>query len=169
MHLLIFARPLTLVWRAGLWEKLVKRGIQGRCFNVILGMYKSVKSCISVNGKLSPLFECNMGVRQGEILSPIILLALSLNDLESFMNNSALQRISLTEHNPQNDTLVYLKLLLLLYADDTVIFADTYQRLQKGLENLEVYCKIWRLNVEKTKATIFENRKSNKHNMMKHS
>ena len=26
-------------------------GIQGRCFNVILGMYKSVKSCMSVNGK----------------------------------------------------------------------------------------------------------------------
>ena len=153
-----------MVWRAGLWEKLIKHGIQGRCFNVILGMYKSVKSCISVNGKLSPLFECNMRVRQGENLSPI-LFALFLKDLESFMNNSALQGISLTEHNSQNDTIVYLKLLLLLYADDTVIFADTYQGLQKGLENLEVYCKIWRLtvNVEKTKVMIFENRKSNKH------
>ena len=153
-----------MVWRAGLWEKLIKHGIQGRCFNVILGMYKSVKSCISVNGKLSPLFECKMGVRQGENLSPI-LFALFLNDLESFMNNSALQGISLTEHNSQNDTIVYLKLLLLLYADDTVIFADTYQGLQKGLENLEVYCKIWKLtvNVEKTKVMIFENRKSNKH------
>ena len=53
----------------------------------------------------------------------------------------------------------------MFYADDTVIFAGTYQGLQKGLENLEVYCKIWRLtvNVEKTKVMIFENRKSNKH------
>ena len=115
-------------------------------------------------GKLSPLFECNMRVRQGENLSPI-LFALFLNDLESFMDNSALQGISLTEHNSQNDTIVYLKLLLLFYAYDTVIFADTYQGLQKRLENLEVYCKIWRLtvNVEKTKVMIFENRKSNKH------
>ena len=117
--------------------KLIKHGIQGRCFNVILGMYKSVKSCMSVNGKLSPLFECNMGVRQRENLSPI-LFALSLNDLESFMNNSTLQGISLTECNSQNDTTVYLKLLLLLYADDIVIF-------------------------EKTKVMIFENTKSNKH------
>ena len=123
-----------MVWRAGLWEKLIKHGIQGRCFNVILGMYKSVKLCMSVNGKLSSLFECNMGVRQGENLSPI-LFALFLNDLESFMNNSTLQRISLTECNSQNDTTVYLKLLLLLYADDTIIF-------------------------EKTKVMIFENTKS---------
>ena len=53
------------------------------------------------------------------------------------MNNSALQGISLTEHNSQNDTIVYLKLLLLLYADDTVIFADTYQGLQKGQKTLK--------------------------------
>ena len=61
-----------MVWRAGIWEKLIKHGIQGRCFIVLLGMYKSVKSCISVNGELSPLFECNMEVRQGENLSPIL-------------------------------------------------------------------------------------------------
>ena len=98
-------------------------------------MYKSVKSCISVNEKLSPLFECNIGVRQGENLSPVVF-ALFLNDLESLMNKSALQGISLTEHNSQNDTIVNLKLLLLLYADDFVIFADTYQGFQTGLENL---------------------------------
>ena len=94
-----------------------------------------------------------MGVRKGENLSPT-LLGLFWNDLENFMNSSALQGISLTEHSSENDTVVYLKLLLLLYADDTVIFADTYQGLQKGLKNLEVYCKIWRLavNVEKTKV-----------------
>ena len=81
------------------------------------------------------------------------------------MNNSALQGISLTEHNSQNDTTVHLELLLLLYADDTVIIADPYQGLQKGLENLEAYCKIWRLtvNVEKIKIMIVKNRKSNKH------
>ena len=92
-----------------------------------------------------------MGVRQGENLSPI-LFALFLNDLETFMNNSVLQGISLTEHNSQNDTIVYLKLLLLLYADDTVIFADTYQGLQTRYENLEVYCKIWRLTANAVKT-----------------
>ena len=59
----------------------------------------------------------------------------------------------------------------MLYADHTAIFADTCQGLQKGLENLEVYCKIWRLtvNVEKTKVMIFENRKSNKHYEFKYN
>ena len=49
----------------------------------VIGMYESVKSCISVNGKLSPLFECNTGVRQGENLSPIYTFCSFLNDLES--------------------------------------------------------------------------------------
>ena len=140
MHLLIFARPLTWYGEQDFGKNSLNM-VYKIDFNVILGMYKSVKSCISVNGKLSPLFECNMGMRQGENLSPI-LFALFLNDVESFMYNSALQGISLTEHNSQNNTIVYLKLLLLLYADDTVIFADKNQGLQKELENPEVYCKI---------------------------
>ena len=62
----------------------------------------------------------------------------------------------------ENDAIVYLKLLLLLYADDTAIFSDSHQGLQKVLENLEVYCKIWKLtvNVDKTKVVVFERRKS---------
>ena len=83
------------------------------------------------------------------------------------MNSSGLHGVCLTEHNKRNDAIVYLKLLLLLCADDTVIFSDSHQGLQKALENLEVYCKIWKLtvNVDKTKVVIFERRKSkNKYN-----
>ena len=155
-----------MVWRAGLWQKLLKYGLKGRCFTIILSMYKSIKSCVIVNGEQSSFFDCNSGVRQGENLSPI-LFALFLNDLESFMNSSGLHGVCLTEHNKRNDAIVYLKLLLLLYADDTVIFSDNHQGLQKALDNLEVYCKIWKLtvNVDKTKVVVFERRKSkNKYN-----
>ena len=83
------------------------------------------------------------------------------------MNSSGLHGVRLTEHNNRNDSIVYLKLLLLLYANGTVIFSDSQQGLQKALENLEVYCKIWKLtvNVDKTKVVVFEKRKSkNKYN-----
>ena len=103
-------------------------------------MYRSIKSCALVNGEQSTFFDCNSGVWQGENLSPI-LFALFLNDSESFMNSCGIHGVSLTEHNNRNDSIVYLKLLLLLYADDTVIFSDSHQGLQKALENLEVSCK----------------------------
>ena len=49
------------------------------------------------------------------------------------------------------------KLFLLLYADDTVIFADSAEELQKGLDVLHVYCQRWKLkiNAQKTKVVIF--------------
>ena len=103
-------------------------------------------------------------MRQGENLSPI-LFALFLNDLESFMNSIGLHGVCLTEHNKRNDAIVYLQLLLLLYADDTVIFSDNHQGLQKALDNLEVYCKIWKfaVNVDKTKVVVLKegNQKTN--------
>ena len=161
-----FKIAFDMVWRAGLWQKLLKYGLKGRCFTIILSMYESIKSCVIVNDDQSSFLDCNSGVRQGENLSPIFF-ALFLNDLESFMNSSGLHGVCLTEHNKRNDAIVYLKLLLLLYADDTVIFSDNHQGLQKALDNLEVYCKICKLtvNIDKTKVVVFERRKSkNKYN-----
>ena len=74
-----------------------------------------------------PLFDCNSGVRQGENLSPI-LFGLFLNDLERFVNSSGLHGVCLTEHNKRNDAIVYLKLLLLLYPDDTLIVTKDYRK-----------------------------------------
>ena len=43
------------------------------------------------------------------------------------------------------------KLLILLYADDTVIMADNPILVQKSLENLQTYCERWKLTVTKLK------------------
>jgi hypothetical protein len=52
---------------------------------------------------------------------------------------------------------MYLKLSILLYADDMIILADTPECLQKGLDMLYQYCNVWHLSVNtlKTKVLIF--------------
>jgi hypothetical protein len=47
---------------------------------------------------------------------------------------------------------MYLKLFILLYADDTVIFAESAEDLQAPLNIFEEYCSEWKLyiNVSKT-------------------
>ena len=54
-----------------------------------------------------------------------------------------------------------LKLLVLLYADDTAIMADNPVSFQKSLTSLAAYCKKWKLtvNISKTKVVIFGKRK----------
>ena len=56
-----------------------------------------------------------------------------------------------------DDIEVFLKLYLLMYADDTLIFAESEPDLQKALNEMSNYCSLWKLTVNptKTKVVIF--------------
>ena len=77
-----YEKAFHTVWRKGFWFKLLNQGIKGRCFKVIVNMYDGIKSIVEKDGKLSEIVPCNMGVRQGENLSPL-LFPVFLNDLQS--------------------------------------------------------------------------------------
>ena len=51
----------------------------------------------------------------------------------------------------------FLKILITLYADDTVLLANSKENLQKCLDGLKHYCEKWKLevNANKTKIIIF--------------
>ena len=85
------------------------------------------------------------------------------HDLEQFLKDNDCKPVDLELDFDERIT-DYLKILLILYADDTVIFSDSEFNLQKALDNLEKYCKIWKLsiNCSKTKVLIFCMKKSKK-------
>ena len=76
-----YKKAFDLIDRKFLWFKLLKIGVNGKVLNVVKSLYKCAKSCISVNGAMSEFFSCNVGVRQGENLSPL-LFAVYLNDFQ---------------------------------------------------------------------------------------
>ncbi len=90
-----------------------------------------------------------MGVRQGENLSPL-LFAFYVNDLQE----------TLIEYNCNdldfNDDLVntYLRLLVIMYTDDTVILCDSEKNMKEALVSLNRYCLEWKLNVNCNKTKI---------------
>ena len=67
-----FQQAFDTVWRAGLWRKLIENGINGKCFDFIYNMYKDIKSKITTSKGSTNFFSCNIGVRQGENLSPFL-------------------------------------------------------------------------------------------------
>ena len=74
----------------------------------------------------------------------------------------------LVENFVQNeDTVVYLKLFAILYADDTVIFAESRDELQAALNGMLDYCNIWKLeiNYQKTKVVSYGSRKNVRSNV----
>ena len=150
-----------------LWEKLIKNAISGKIIIVIKDMYHKAKSCVKTpNGISSSFFLCNVGVRQGENLSPI-LFSLFLNDLRSYLSehiDGLLLPWSISKDLDFPDIDLFFKLFLLLYADDTVIISESAKDMQKALDFLKIYCDRFGLsiNTTKTKVMIFSRGKVRK-------
>ena len=99
--------------------------------------------------------EYGVGLRQGKIISPI-LASLYLEDLELYL-----------QQNPESGlTFDNITLIILLFADDMVIFGKSPDELQKNINLLYDYCSKWGLevNVEKTKTMVFRKRGKLKEN-----
>ena len=60
----------------------MKEKVNGEILNVIRNMYGNIRSCVMLNQEISENFVCNMELRQGENLSPL-LFAFYVNDIES--------------------------------------------------------------------------------------
>ena len=114
-------------------------------------MYNIVKSCINHKEQTSDFLESNIGVKQGDPSSTLLLLYF-INDIASNINVDIDGLFTVNE----------LKLFLFLFADDAVLFANTPEALQSMLNYLYVYCDMWnlRVNTKKTKIMIFEKAKT---------
>lgn len=128
-----------------MWYKLIANGIHGKCFNYTFNykknMYMDTKS-------VTDFFTCNDGVRQGENLYPFFF-SLYINDLDMFLREKGIVGLQSVSIKVNWGRINYLKLFILLYADDTVIMAVSARDLQHALNEFSVYCRKWK--VEKTK------------------
>ena len=110
-------------------------------------------------------FSCLTGVRQGENLSPL-LFSMYVNDLNSFLMSKGLNG-AISKLNSE-DIYIYLKIMILLYADDTVLFSDSESDMKHSLEMFDLYCKTWHLtvNVEKNKIVVFSSGRNKQYKFM---
>ena len=99
-----------------------------KVLNIIRDMYSKTKLCVKHMRTFSHFFTSNVGLLQGENLSPI-MFSMFLNDLKNVLCNHGskmytLQQTAQAAQLENVDDLMYI--FLLLYADDTVILAETH-------------------------------------------
>jgi hypothetical protein len=127
------------VWREGLWFKLKQAGITGRMWRVIKKFYEHCEVAVKVNGELQEWYEEVVGLREGCVLSPLIFavyIAELATEIESKVEG----------------------VMVLLFADDVIIVADTRKDLQKALDIAFDYSRKWRfafnVGVEKSAVLV---------------
>ena len=113
-------------------------GISSKMLNMIIALYNNVTSCVKLNNSITEEFPCEVGLRQGDCLSPILLFSLYINDLPG--------KLSRKKHMTDID--------ILLYADDLAMLANSREELKDKLNLLHLYCKDRNLNVNINKSKI---------------
>lgn len=69
-----FSKAFHYVSRDCLWTTLIKLSVRGNILNIMRSIYQSIKSRVKYLNQLSDSFECLLGVRQGECVSPFYCL-----------------------------------------------------------------------------------------------
>ena len=138
-----------------LWKKMQSVNINGRVLEVIRNLYQKTKACVRVNGELSDVFKCRMGVRQGDTLSPLLFI-IYINDFKNIISQKFSGIELQSETNINTDLELWLKMYALLYADDTVLICESEHDMQKALDATAEYCmeNNMKINVSKTKFMI---------------
>ena len=103
-------------------------------------MYSDAKSCIVLNNKMYDMFACEIGVRQVANLS-LLLFSIFLNDLQDILEELNIKGIDSISRDIENVLMKYFKILILVYADDTILLSESKDDLQIMLSEFSTYCK----------------------------
>ena len=151
-----FQKAFDSVDRTMLLYKLSQLGITGNIYRAVAAMYSNPQSRVVLNDHETDYFDCPIGVKQGDCLSPT-LFAIFINDLAQEIKDSN-AGIALGDH-ALGDTRVGI----LLYADDIVLMTESEEDLQFLLYLTECWCKKWRLEINLSKTNIMHVRQVRKH------
>ena len=151
-----YEKAFDTVIRDALWFKLVDSGVSCKMIKMVRSLYRRVLAAIKINADISDYFEISLGVKQGEPLSPLLFI-LFINDVYADFTGNG------TETNVSGVSLNQLCIILLLFADDMVLFSKDPNELQLLLSKLYRYSLEWglKVNTAKTKILVFEKRRSN--------
>lgn len=149
-----FRKAYDCIDRNVLWDCLKQMGLHGNILSSIMGMYREVPLSVRVKGEQGNSFTSEVGVKQGDPLSPL-LFGLLIDHIENILSKML----------PQVGVDLAGSLVrVLLYADDLVLLAESPPDLQQLLDALSAFCQLYSLtvNVRKSEAMVFNGQPSDR-------
>jgi hypothetical protein len=145
-----FTKAYDMVHQGALWLVVARMGVPPRLISLLRDWAAKRRTRVKVNGALSAEYPMAKGVPQGDPLS-CLLFSLFIESLSRFLKS----RPDLSGASAFGDQ---IRLLLLLYADDLLILADSAAELQRALYYIKEWSEAWRMPIStgagKTEALL---------------
>ena len=121
-----FKKAFDSLHRPTMWNIIRSYGLPQKIINIIRMMYEGTTSCVRVGGTNTERFEITSGVRQGDVLSPVLFIIV----LDWVMRRT----FDISDGIPWVDG---SRLTELAYADDIGLLAENIQSMNRVTEKLE--------------------------------
>jgi len=141
-------KAFPTVHRASLWRKLAKIGTPPQLLRAIMATYDNSRGAVIGPSGLGVPFEIELGTREGSVLSPWLYILYN-NDLPAVLGSVELSSPALR--------LGDVELRVVMFADDVVFLAGTYEDAVRLMARWETYCATMQqtTSVPKTKVVVF--------------
>ena len=139
-------KAFDTVWREGLFYSLLNMNVPRKIFNMIYSMYQDTQCKIKFTCGISETFPSTCGVKQGDVLSPLLF---------NLFINGIVEKLRTANSDPV--VIGNLSINSLLYADDIILLSSSQEGLQESLNGLQDFCNTWKLdvNIDKSKVIVF--------------
>ena len=135
--------------RDAMWNVLRMYGIGGKLLRAVQSMYADSRACVRVGNKMSEWFPVKVGLRQGCVMSPW-LFNLYIDGVVREVNARVLGRgLKLLDANGNE-----WEMNQLLFADDTVVVADSEKKLRQLVTEFGKVCERRKLRVNVGKSKV---------------
>ena len=141
-------KAFPTVWLDGLWKQLWNKGVQGKCLRVLHGLYQGAKRVVSHDGVVSAEFTCNLGLHEGDPISPTLYLYF-IDDLlkEVYAKHPGVQIVDCS-------TGAVSDVAAAMQADDLVVVCESLEEIQAVAKTVYAYSKKWRFKLNSVKSAV---------------
>lgn len=158
-----FRKAFDSVNREALWAMLAARGVGPKLLALIRDLYSGCEAKVQANGQTSSWFPMSTGVRQGCPMSPTLFnvfidflarLVTARCHAQGIRGYRFAYRIGgrLVQPATHSDSIAHT--LMLLYADDLVLFAHDATSLREALLVLERTAMEWGMHLNYAKTVV---------------
>lgn len=140
-----FEKAFDSIKRDRMWEILAKYGVPTKIINIVRDLYRESNLRVVHQGKVGPAFGVESGVKQGDILSPLLFL---------IVLDYVLRQVQNKQRGIHWNT--FQRLDDLDYADDIAFMTHTLKEMREICERLKIFAADvgLKVNVAKTKIMV---------------